>query len=113
MSQDVIESLQSLCDRLREKLMQQPEYRALMSLEKTIEEISSCMGLGTLPAAEPEHEFAPSPTPMMESRGLDAASMSMHQGAGKVADVLADALMDRKHQSSRATADHLPSHRVA
>ncbi|MBX9741556.1 MAG: hypothetical protein K2X62_15885 [Beijerinckiaceae bacterium] len=108
MSQDVIESLQILCDRLRDKLMQQPEYRALKSLEKTIEEISACMG--SLGAEAPAPDF--SAPPMMEPRGLDASSMSMHQGAAKVADVLADALMERKHQP-RSTADHLPSHRVA
>ncbi|MDB5648672.1 MAG: hypothetical protein JWL62_192 [Hyphomicrobiales bacterium] len=109
MAQDVIQSLQTLCDRLREKLMLQPEYRALLSLEKTIEDISGCMGVLDEPAALPE-QAAPAPAPAAEARGFDVSAMSMRQGSGKVADVLADALMDRKQ---RATADHLPSHRVA
>lgn len=40
MAQHVIDQLQELCERLREQLMQQPEYRALVSLEKTIEDLS-------------------------------------------------------------------------
>ena len=110
MAEDVIQSLQTLCDRLRDKLMQQPEYRALLSLEKTIEDISACMG--TLSTESLTPDFA-EPTRHAETRGLDASAMSMHQGADKVADVLADALMERKHITPRSTADHLPSHRVA
>ena len=43
MAQHVIDQLQELCERLREQLMQQPEYRALVSLEKTIEDLSIYM----------------------------------------------------------------------
>lgn len=113
MAQDVIDSLQTLCDRLREKLMLQPEYRALISLEKTIQELSGCMEQFAEPAMEIMPAFAeePSFTPPAEQRGIDASAMSMRQGASKVADVLADALNERK-QITR-TADHLPSHRVA
>ncbi|MDB5596806.1 MAG: hypothetical protein JWM36_3767 [Hyphomicrobiales bacterium] len=108
MAQDVIETLLTLCEQLKDKLMQQPEYRALLSLEKTIQDISECMG-SLEQSAPPPRAYEP---PAPESR-FDASAMSMRQGAGKVADVLADALMERKQQIARSTADHLPSHRVA
>lgn len=98
MAQEIIDQLQTLCDRLREKLMQQPEYRALMSLERTIEDVSSCMDiiadLG--------------PAPRLDPVAMENDAMSMKHGANHMADVIADALRDRKKP-----IDHLPSHRVA
>ena len=96
MAQDIIEQLQTMCTRLREKLMQQPEYRALQSLERTIEDLAGC------------RDVLPFETPL--SQGLD-----MSQGATHVADALADALGVETEQTSpiARAADHLPSHRVA
>ena len=42
MAQDIINQLVELCDRLRDQLKQQPEYRALISLEKTIQDLGAC-----------------------------------------------------------------------
>ena len=96
MAQDIIEQLQTMCTRLREKLMQQPEYRALQSLERTIEDLAGCS------------DVLPLESPL--SQGLD-----MSQGATHVADALADALGAEMQQTSplARAADHLPSHRVA
>lgn len=96
MAQDIIEQLQTMCTRLRDKLMHNPEYRALMSLERTIQDLSGC--LDVLPV-EPDL-----------SQGIN-----MSQGADHVADALADALGVQMQPSAPMprAADHLPSHRVA
>jgi hypothetical protein len=98
MAQEIIDQLQTLCDRLREKLMQQPEYRALMSLERTIEDVSACMD--TIADLSPAHR--------MDPVGMETDAINMKHGANHMADVIADALRDRKK-----AIDHLPSHRVA
>ena len=113
MAQDVIDQLQELCGRLRDQLMQQPEYRALVSLEKTIEDLSIYMGGASAAAAPPPRMHAPQPE---EPAVLDVNAMdhglSMRHGADHVADALADALRAPKPTAAR-TLDHLPSHRVA
>ncbi len=113
MAQDVISQLQDLCGRLREQLMQQPEYRALMSLEKTIEDLSIYMGGGqTLAPAAPMAHAAPEDPPILDVNALDGG-ISMRHGADDLADALADALRAPKVASSARAVDHLPSHRVA
>ena len=121
MAQDVIEQLQELCGRLREQLMQQPEYRALISLEKTIEDLSVYMGVSAAPARAqppaPEPVFASEPeAPVFEPPVLDVTSMDPETAIGDGADQLADALVDALRTpkvSTARTLDHLPSHRVA
>lgn len=111
---DIIHQLRDLCDRLRAQLMRNPEYRALMSLERTIEDLSAC----TEQLYAPEHmqatmSAAPN-APAQEPAPLDVnsidAGISMRQGADQLAEALADALQ-RKPQPR--PVDHLPSHRVA
>ena len=96
MAQDIIDQLQTMCGRLRDKLMQNPEYRALQSLERTIEDLAGCSDV--LPMEPPISQ-----------------SLDMSQGATHVADALADALGVQMQETSPVVraADHLPSHRVA
>ena len=96
MAQDIVDQLQSMCARLREKLMQNPEYRALQTLERTVQDLSACL------------DVLPSETDI--ANGID-----MSQGADHMVDALADALGAHIQQSPQAprAADHLPSHRVA
>ncbi len=114
MAQHVIDQLQELCGRLREQLMQQPEYRALVSLEKTIEDLSIYMHAAPTPIAR-----APVAPVMQEAEPdvLDVNAMDadvlMRQGMDHVADTLTDALRTPKAVSAARTMDHLPSHRVA
>lgn len=119
MAQDVIGQLQELCERLREQLMQQPEYRALMSLEKTIEDLSIYMGAppARMPApvhfAEPEPEPAFSePEPTIIDVNVMDETTAMTADSDQLADALVDALRAPKISTAR-TVDHLPSHRVA
>ena len=119
MAQDVIGQLQELCERLREQLMQQPEYRALMSLEKTIEDLSIYMGAPPARMPAPAPAAAPEPAPMMfepEPPILDVNAMdettAMTADSDQLADALVDALRTPKIRAAR-TVDHLPSHRVA
>lgn len=112
MAQHVIDQLQELCGRLREQLMQQPEYRALVGLERTIEDLSLCMGAGQTSAAAPTTAtFAPEQPPVLDVNAMESG-LSMRHGADHVADALADALRTPKPAAAR-TLDHLPSHRVA
>ena len=94
--------------------MQQPEYRALVSLEKTIEDLSIYMQAAHAPVAraraasvmsEPEPE-------VLDVNAMDADRM-MRQGMDHVADAMTDALRAPKLPSAARTMDHLPSHRVA
>jgi hypothetical protein len=110
MAQHVIDQLEELCGRLREQLMQQPEYRALISLERTIQDLSACVAsrapeapIFAPPAMEDER-------PVVDVHAMDAG-ISMRHGADTVADALADALRERK--PAARPVDHLPSHRVA
>ena len=114
MAQHVIDQLQELCERLREQLMQQPEYRALVRLAKTIEDLSIYMQAAPAPVAraraasvmsEPEPE-------VLDVNAMDADRM-MRQGMDHVADAMTDALRAPKLPSAARTMDHLPSHRVA
>ena len=111
MAQDVINQLQELCGRLRDQLMQQPEYRALMSLEKTIEDLSIYLHASPAAPLSRAPEATPAEPPVLDVNAMDAG-LSMRHGADQVADALADALRTPKASAAR-TLDHLPSHRVA
>jgi hypothetical protein len=114
MAQHVIDQLQELCEQLRAQLMQQPEYRALVSLEKTIEDLSIYMGTAPAPAARahatPEGSSA-GPV-VLDVNAMDA-DMMMRHGMDHVADALTGALRAPTVPSAARTMDHLPSHRVA
>ncbi|MDB5641074.1 MAG: hypothetical protein JWN07_391 [Hyphomicrobiales bacterium] len=120
MAQDVIDQLQELCGRLREQLMQQPEYRALVSLEKTIEDLSIYMDAVPAPLARahaqheapPAFDVAPDEPQILDVNAMDTG-LSMRHGADHMADALADALRAPKAAMTARTMDHLPSHRVA
>jgi hypothetical protein len=114
MAQDVISQLQDLCGRLREQLMQQPEYRALVSLEKTIEDLSIYMGgaQASAPAPMMSRPAEPEEPAILDVNALENG-ISMRHGADDLADALADALRAPKVASSARAVDHLPSHRVA
>ncbi len=108
MAQDVIEQLEALCGRLRDQLMQQPEYRALVSLEKTIEDLSVYMGGGaTRTTSTPETK------PLVVDVSTPEPSPSGFSDADQLADAMVDALRTPKASATARTMDHLPSHRVA
>jgi hypothetical protein len=108
MAQNVIEQLEALCGRLRDQLMQQPEYRALVSLEKTIADLSVYMGGGARRATS---------TPVEEPLVIDVnaveAGPSINGDPDELADAMVDALRTPKASATARTMDHLPSHRVA
>jgi hypothetical protein len=104
MAQNVIDQLEALCGRLRDQLMQQPEYRALKSLEKTIEDLSAYMGA--------DAHTPPAPPPLVLDVN-ETDSTSFHGDADELADAMVDALRIPKASSTARTVDHLPSHRVA
>ena len=108
MAQNVIEQLEALCGRLRDQLMQQPEYRALVSLEKTIADLSLYMRGGAT-RATPAPIDEPS---VLDVNALDAAP-SITADPDALADVMVDALRTPKASATARTMDHLPSHRVA
>jgi hypothetical protein len=108
MAQDVIEQLEALCGRLRDQLMQQPEYRALVSLEKTIEDLSVYMSAG---AARPTR--APEAEPLVVDVNTTDASAPMFSETDQLADAMVDALRTPKASATARAMDHLPSHRVA
>ena len=98
MAQDIIEQLHQLCDRLRQQLMQQPEYRALLSLEKTIEDISACTGA------------IASALPQDDEIETSAAEIAFAPILEPMDDRLEEPMPER---NSARPGDHLPSHRVA
>lgn len=96
MSHDILERLQELCAKLREKLMANPDYRALVTLERTIQELTICLDAVDLK----DTALANPKTP----------DVSMQHGAETMAGRIADALRERKPSQAAA---HLPSHRMA
>lgn len=80
MSQDVLTSLDAIRAQLRKRLLQVPEYRALLSIERAISEVFDIMGPNGERAttqqrrhdAMDEHENGVDPTPQAVSAVLES-----------------------------------------
>lgn len=120
MPHDILNSMRALREDMRQRLMEVPEYRALMALDRSIDEICDILqgaiaGVPPMAAARlrsapeaaiaEEQVAAPMPAPMPEPTAHPA-----RQGA--IASAFAETLAAKLDQRNvaRAGASYLPSH---
>ncbi|HUO53743.1 MAG TPA: hypothetical protein VMU18_03305 [Rhodoblastus sp.] len=103
MSNEILKSMRALREEMRQRLIQAPEYRALIALDRSIEEISLIMqdvhGSTSIPA---QPEPTPSPDPVSEA----AQPARANAIATAFAETLA-AKMDRR-QVARPANGYIP-----
>ncbi|MCI4678844.1 hypothetical protein K9U39_00985 [Rhodoblastus acidophilus] len=110
MSHEILKAMGALREDMRQRLMQAPEYRALLALDRSIEEIGLIMR--DIPPALPEvaAEVAPAPEQVIEAP--QAAQVARPNAiASAFAETLA-AKMDQRH-GARAGAAYAPLARAA
>ena len=131
MPHDILNTMRALREDMRQRLMQVPEYRALMALDRSIDEIGGILQAGILAANVAPPQQAPlelrssqapmelrSPQAPMELRPPPAPMEPQQQPArqgGGIASAFAETLaakMDQRN-NARAAASYLPTHRVA
>ncbi len=105
MPHDVLEFMRALREEMRQRLMQVPEYRALMALDRSIDELCAILqdGVSAPIAAAPKP--APAPAPMAEAPAPRSAGI-----AAAFAETLA-AKLDQRNPA-RAASPYPPSHRA-
>ncbi|MDI9848923.1 hypothetical protein QM467_12735 [Rhodoblastus sp. 17X3] len=101
MPQDIVNAMRNLREEIRQRLLQAPEYRALVTLDRSIEEICSIMqeapapaSLSHLPAARtaaPEHP----PIAVLEPAAQPTAPARHHSIANAFAETLAARMEQR------------------
>ncbi len=95
MPREILKSMRALREDLRQRLLKSPEYRALLALDRSIEEIGLIMGALAPPVPEATIENVPAPEPAVEAPPLAAAARS-----NGIASVFAETLaakMDQRH----------------
>jgi hypothetical protein len=73
MAQDILASLHSVRDQLKERLKQLPEYRAMIAAEKAITEISDILYAAEIAAAPPAISSSESAVEEMMAAGRGPA----------------------------------------
>ena len=119
MPHDILNTMRALREDMRQRLMQVPEYRALVALDRSIDEIGAIMQAGYAPPAAAPHmvaQTAPQMAPQMVAPAPiqpELAPQPPRQGG--IASAFADALAAKMDQRppGRAAASYLPTHRVA
>ncbi|MGO8739561.1 hypothetical protein [Rhodoblastus sp.] len=105
MPHEILKAMRALREDLRQRLLQSPEYRALLALDRSIDEIGMIMGTLAPHIPEATIESAPAPEPMVETPQQAPAARS-----NGIASVFAETLaakMDQRHvarPASRALA---------
>ena len=100
MPHEILKAMRALREDLRQRLLQSPEYRALLALDRSIEEIGMIMGALAPPIREAAVEDVPAPEPAVEPPQQAAAGRS-NGIASALAETLA-AKMDLRHGARTA-----------
>jgi hypothetical protein len=97
MPQDLVNALRNLREEMRQRLLQVPEYRALVTLDRSIDEICSIMQEAPTPAALTAPPAAPEypSISVVEPAAQSAAPARHHAIANAFAETLA-AKMDQR-----------------
>jgi hypothetical protein len=100
MPHEMLNSMRSLREDMRQRLMQVPEYRALMALDRSIEEICDILR-DTLSLGGPQGAIAPvADGEPMVAQTRSSAAMPAHapQRQGAIATAFAESLAARLDQ---------------
>ena len=112
MPHDILNTMRALREDMRQRLMQVPEYRALVALDRSIDEIGGILQAGMIAATVAPPQQAP-----MELRQQPVPMELPPQPArqGGIASAFAETLAAKVDQrnSARAASSYLPTHRVA
>jgi hypothetical protein len=108
MPQDIVNAMRNLREEMRQRLLQVPEYRALVALDKSIDEICSIMretSPASLTASPPARAIAPdhASVSVVEPDAQPAAPARHHGIANAFAETLA-ARMDQRSAARPAPA---------
>ncbi len=110
MPHEILKAMRALREDLRQRLLQSPEYRALLALDRSIEEIGMIMGTLAPPMPEATIEKVRAPEPVVEAPQPAVAARS-----NGIASVFAETLaakMEQRH-GARAGAPHIPTRAIA
>jgi len=131
MPHEILESMRALREEMRQRLLQVPEYRALVSLDRSINEL--CDILQTAAPQQPMRaDYAPQPVaapapaplsaPMSAPMPMPAPVAPVHQAAeaapqrsGGIASAFAETLAAKMDQRNLARAQAVyapPTHRA-
>jgi hypothetical protein len=136
MPHEILESMRALREDMRQRMLQVPEYRALVALDRSIDELCAILQEAMTPqqmqpasphSAVTSHmalaerapmtaqERAPMPAPMPAPMAppLPMAEPAQHRASG-IASAFAETLAAKIDQRNlaRAAAPYLPNHRV-
>jgi hypothetical protein len=95
MPHEILKAMRALREDLRQRLLQSPEYRALLALDRSIEEIGMIMDAMAQPIPEAAIENVPAREPAVEAPQQPAVARS-----NGIASVFAETLaakMDQRH----------------
>ena len=93
MPHEILKAMRALREDLRQRLLQSPEYRALLALDRSIEEIGMIMGALAQPIPEAAIENVPAPEPAVEAQRQASAARS-----NGIASVFAETLAAKMDQ---------------
>jgi len=133
MPHEILESMRALREDMRQRMLQVPEYRALVALDRSIDELcailqetqqmqaaapqqapSSHMAMAErapMPAQERAPMAPPMPSPMASPMPMAEPA---HHRAGGIANAFAETLAAKIDQRNlaRAASPYLPNHRA-
>jgi hypothetical protein len=112
MPHDILNSMRALREDMRQRLLQVPEYRALVALDRSIDEICAilqdALAVAAPPAAPEPVAAPPQAAPVLAAPPPHPARQSAIATA--FAETLA-AKLDQRN-GARAAASYLPTHHV-
>jgi hypothetical protein len=129
MPHEILESMRALREDMRQRMLQVPEYRALVALDRSIDELCAILQEAMTPqqmqpaaphSAMTSHmasaERAPMPAPMPSPMAppMQMAEPAQHRATG-IASAFAETLAAKIDQRNlaRAASPYLPNHRVS
>jgi hypothetical protein len=111
MPNEILKAMRGLREDMRQRLMQSPEYRALLALDRSIEEITLIME--TVAQAAPEAAREASPEPATEApQPAPAPQPAMASRPNAIASAFADTLAAKMDQRHVARAAYVPAARA-
>ncbi|MCW2284600.1 hypothetical protein M2323_002487 [Rhodoblastus acidophilus] len=115
MPHEILESMRALREEMRQRLLQVPEYRALVSLDRSINELCDILQ-NTMPQPQPRAEYAqpaaaPAPVAAPAPQAMDVAQPRASGIASAFAETLA-AKMDQRNLSRASAVYAPPTHRA-
>jgi hypothetical protein len=119
MPHEILESMRALREEMRQRLLQVPEYRALVSLDRSINELCDILQ-NAMPQQPMRAEYAqpvaaPAPMPAPVAAPVHQVVEAAQPRAGGIASAFAETLAAKMDQRNLARASAVyapPTHRA-